>query len=128
MRFMTIVKGSESFRSGPPPALMSAIGEMAEAAMKDGRMVGMGGLMPTAHGAPVTLSDGKTCLVYGRFAESKEIIGGYAIFELSSKEEAIEWTRRFLELHIQHWPAWNGEVEVRQMAEGPGCGGEPTPA
>jgi hypothetical protein len=127
MRFMTIVKSSENLRLGPPPqALMVAIGEMGAAATQDGLMVGMGGLLPTATGARVTLSDGKMAVIDGPFAEAKEVIGGYAIFDLPSKEDAIEWTKRFLGLHTLHWPAWSGEIEVRQMAEGPGdCGAPP---
>jgi hypothetical protein len=124
MRFMTIVKSSENLRLGPPPqALMEAIGRMGEAATKDGLMVGMGGLLPTATGARVTLSGGKMTVIDGPFTEAKEVVGGFAIFNLQSKDEAIAWTRRFLDLHVQHWPAWEGEIEVRQMAEGPGdCG------
>ena len=114
MRFMMIVKSAE--RSGPPPQqLMDAIGKLAEEAVKAGTMVASGGLAPTAQGKRVRLSHGKVTVIDGPFTEAKEIIGGYAVFELKSKEEAIESAVRFMELHKEHWPGWEGETEVRQV-------------
>jgi hypothetical protein len=55
----------------------------------------------------------------GPFAEAREVIGGYAVYDTASKAEAIAWATRFLDLHKQHWPGWEGEVEVRQIMEGP---------
>jgi hypothetical protein len=115
MRFMTIVKSSEPFGT-PPPALMEAIGKLAEEAIKAGVFVDTGGLLPTAMGSRVRLSKGKITVTDGPFTEAKEVVGGYAIFELGSKEEALGWTRRFMELHRQHWPGWEGETEIRPMA------------
>jgi hypothetical protein len=109
-----MVKAPEN--SGPPPQqLMEAMGKLAEEAMKSGEMIETGGLGPTATGSRVRLSGGKITVTDGPFAETKEVIGGYAVFELKSKEEAIERTRRFMELHHKHWPGWEGETEVRQM-------------
>ncbi len=124
MRFMSIVKSSEDYRLGPPPqALMEAIGRLGEEATKAGVMVDMGGLLPTAAGFRIRLSGGKLTVTDGPFSEAKEVIGGYAIFSFKSKEEALDWGKRFMELHRQHWPEWEGEAEIRQMAEGPGdCG------
>ena len=114
MRFMMIVKHSE--KQGPPPkSLMDAIAKLAEEAAKDGTLLGNGGLAPTAQGASVRLSGGKITVTDGPFIETREVIGGYAQFELKSKEEAIESAVRFMELHKQHWPGWEGETEVRQM-------------
>ncbi len=114
MKFMMIVKSAE--RSGPPPKeLMEAIGKMSEESAKAGTMIGSGGLGPTALGARVRLSNGKITVTDGPFTEAKEIVGGYAQFELSSKEEAIEGAKRFMELHKQYWPGWEGETEIRQM-------------
>jgi hypothetical protein len=116
MRFMMIVKHSE--KQGPPPkALMDAIAKIAEEESKSGKLLGNGGLTSTAQGARVRLSGGKVTVTDGPFAEAKEIIGGYAQFELKSKEEAIESAVGFMELHKQHWPGWEGETEVRQMFE-----------
>lgn len=115
MRFMMIVKHSEK-QSGPPPkALMDAIDQLGNEATKAGTMLGAGGLGPTAQGARVRLSGGKVTVTDGPFTEAKEIIGGYAQFELKSREEAIESAVRFMELHKKYWPGWEGETEVRQM-------------
>jgi hypothetical protein len=114
MRFMMIVKHTE--KQGPPPkSLMDAIAKAAEEETKAGTMLGSGGLAPTAQGARVRLSGGKVSVIDGPFTEAKEIIGGYAQFELKSKEEAIESAVQFMELHKKHWPGWEGETEVRQM-------------
>jgi len=114
MRFMMIVKHAE--RSGPPPReLMDAIDKLSEEAVKSGTMLGGGGLGPTATGARVRLSGGKVTVIDGPFTEAKEIIGGYAQFELKSRQEAVESAVHFMELHKKHWPGWEGETEVRQM-------------
>ena len=114
MRFMTLVKTVEN--QGPPPqALMEAIGKLGEEAFKNGTMVEMGGLLQSAAGARVRLAGGKVTVTDGPFIETKEVIGGYAVFELPSKEAAIEEARKFMELHRKHWPGWEGETEVRQV-------------
>jgi hypothetical protein len=114
MRFMMIVKHAET--SGrPPKELMEAITKLSQEAANAGTMLGNGGLGPTALGARVRLSGGKISVIDGPFTEAKEIIGGYAQFELKSKEEAIEGARHFMELHKKYWPGWEGETEVRQM-------------
>ncbi|HYT24180.1 MAG TPA: YciI family protein [Candidatus Polarisedimenticolia bacterium] len=114
MRFMMIVKSSES--SGrPPQALMDAIDKLGLEAVKAGTMVASGGLAPTAASTRVRLSRGQLTKIDGPFTEAKEVIGGYAIFDLKSKEEAIEGALRFMELHKQHWPGWEGETEIRQI-------------
>lgn len=51
----------------------------------------------------------------GPFSEAKEVIGGYAVYSVKSKEEAVEFARRFMELHREHWPGWEGETELRQI-------------
>jgi hypothetical protein len=123
MRFMMIVKHAEG--SGmPPKPLMDAIAKLSEEAVKAGTMVGNGGLGPTALGASVRLSRGQVTVVDGPFAEAKEVVGGFAIFELNSKEEAVKGAVHFMELHKEHWPGWEGETEVRQMygpQDIPGC-------
>ena len=114
MRFMMLVKSAEN--NGPPPqALMDAIGKMGEEATKAGLMLQSGGLAPTAMSSRVRLSRGKLTTLDGPFAESKEVVGGFAVFEFKSREEAIESAVNFMELHRQHWPGWDGETEVRQI-------------
>lgn len=120
MRFMTIVKTRET-GAQPSPALIEKIGKLGEEAAKKGVMVGMGGLLPTAVGARARLANGKITVTDGPFTEAKEIIGGYAIYDVASKKEAVEWTRKFLEAHIGLWPQ-DLEVEVRQMMDDPSSG------
>jgi hypothetical protein len=119
MRYMMIVKGSENFaESGPPPAaLIEAIGKLGEEAAKKGTMVSFGGLKPTSDGARMRISKGKIVTTDGPFTETKEVIGGFSIFNLSSKEQALEEARKFMELHRIHWPSWEGETEIRLMYE-----------
>ena len=122
MRYLTFIRHSESFRnSGPPPALLEAMGKFVEKSRKEGVLVDTGGLLPTQHGARVRLSKGKLTVIDGPFTESKEVIGGWAILELPSKEDAIRVAKEFMELHHEHWPEFEGESEVRAMFD-PGMG------
>ena len=114
MKFMMIVKSKEG-QGFPPKELMEAIDKLGKDATQAGKMIGGGGLTPTATGARVQLSNGKISVVDGPFTESKEIIGGYAQFELKSKEEAVQSAVQFMDLHKKHWPGWEGETEVRPM-------------
>jgi hypothetical protein len=114
MKFMMIVKHKEGY-GFPPKELMDAINKLSEEAVNAGSMLGSGGLKPTDTGSRVRLSSGKVSVIDGPFTEAKEIIGGYAQFELKSKEEAVQSAVRFMELHKKHWPGWEGETEVRQM-------------
>jgi hypothetical protein len=116
MKFMMIVKHKEG-QGFPPKELMDAINALAQESAKAGTMLGNGGLMPTANGARVRLANGKVSVIDGPFTEAKEIIGGYAQFELKSKEEAVQAAVGFMELHKKYWPGWEGETEVRQMME-----------
>ena len=114
MKFMMLVKHSEN--SGPPPKeLMDAIEILSQEAVKNGTMLGGGGLAPVAQSTSVRVSGGKLTVIDGPFAEAKEVVGGYAQFELKSKQEAVDGAVRFMELHRQHWPGWEGETEVRQI-------------
>jgi hypothetical protein len=114
MRFMMIVKSAEKW-GFPPKELMDAIGKLSEEAVKAGTMVTSGGLAPTAASTRVRLSGGKVTAIDGPFTEAKEVVGGYAVFDLKSKKEAIEGALRFMELHKKHWPGWEGETEIRQI-------------
>lgn len=121
MRFMMMVKSAEN--AGPPPkTLMEAMAKLGKENAKAGIMIEMGGLFPSAAGARVRLTSGKLTVVDGPFAESKEVVGGYAVFEVKSKKDAIEHTLRFMQLHKDHWPGWEGETEIRQIFEGSNCG------
>ena len=120
MRFISMVKFTEARAVPPSKEFMQAMEQLTQDAAKAGCvMVGAEGLLPTAMGARVGLSKGKVSVMDGPFTEAKEVVGGYAIFEVASKAEMIEWTRRFMDLHKTHIPGWEGEAEIRQIA-GPG--------
>ena len=117
MRYMLIVKGDENFKaSGPPPKeLMEGIDKLGAEAAKSGKMVSVGGLHHTSKGASVKIRGGKIIVTDGPFSEAKEVIGGFTILNLKSKQEAIEEARKFMELHQRYWPAWEGDCEIRLM-------------
>lgn len=114
MRFMTLVKSAES-SALPPQALMDAIAKESEEAAKNGSLVATGGLAPTAMSTRVRLSKGKVTVTDGPFTEAREVIGGYAVLEAKSKQEAVDGAVWLMNLHKEHWPGWEGEVEVRQI-------------
>jgi hypothetical protein len=121
MRIMYIVTSSQPMK-GPTPALMEAMGKLADREIKAGRMLDTGGLMPVSMGAQVKIADGKLSVVDGPFVETKEMIGGYAIFELRDKQEAVAAAKEFMQLHLDHMPGWEGTCEVRMFAT-PGVDG-----
>jgi hypothetical protein len=113
MRFMTIYKPADprKMEDSVPPTQqeMAAMGKLIEEMAKAGVLLAADGLLASSKGAQVRLSGGKITVTDGPFTETKELIAGFAILEVKSKAEAIEWTRRFLEL------AGDGESEIRQM-------------
>ena len=114
MQFMNLIKYTEN--AGPPPkALMDAIAKFGQEAMGAGWLAAAGGLFPSTMGARARLSTEKLTVSDGPFTESKELIGAYAIYSVASKQEAIERASQFLQLYKEHWPGWEGEVEIRQM-------------
>lgn len=117
MRFMTVVRAPET-GAVPPPAMFEAVDRLTEEATAAGVLVSFGGLMPTAQGSIARIAKGKVMFTDGPFSEAKEVLGGFAIYEVRSREEMNAWTRRFLELHAKHWPEFTGSVEIRQMYEG----------
>jgi hypothetical protein len=122
MRYLTFIRHPESYReAGPPAALMEAMGRYVEQSFKNGTLVDTGGLLPSKEGARVRLSKGKITVTDGPFSEAKEVIGGWAILNASSKAEAIRLATEFMELHREHWPEFEGESEVRPMFD-PGMG------
>ena len=122
MRFMTLLRSDEALSSEmPPPALFEAIGAFGHESTLDGTLVEQGGLLPSAAGALVSLADGAITVTDGPFAEATELIGGYAVFEVRSKEEAVEKARRFMQIHADNWPGFTGTSEVRQIMEQPGA-------
>jgi hypothetical protein len=99
---------------------MNDMGKLIEELTRTGQLVDTAGLRPTSEGVRVRLRGGKLSAIDGPFTETKEVIGGYAILETKSKEEAVELTRRFLKIHGDEWDL---ECEVRQL-DGPEVGSE----
>ncbi len=114
MRFLSIYKAVE--RNVPPTTEeMAAMGQLIEEMTKKGTLIATEGCLPTAKGARVRRSGGRVGVTDGPFTESKEVIAGFAVLEANSKEEAIELTKRFLEV------AGDGECEIRQIYQSPAC-------
>jgi len=122
MQFMMIVKATKDSESGRPPnpELMAAIAKMAEKASKRGVMVSAGGLQPSSQGTRIRVSGGKTAVIDGPFAETKELVGGFAIFNLQSREEAVRMGKEFMQVHADILgPSYEGELEIRTLMDPP---------
>jgi hypothetical protein len=119
MKYLTFVRHTEAYRKGdgPPPALFQAMGEFVQRSRADGTLVDTGGLMPSKDGFKIRLANGKMTVIDGPFTESKEVIGGWAILQATSREQVMRIANDFMELHRKHWPEFEGECEVRPMAE-----------
>ena len=115
MRYMFLTSGAETGLV-PPQRMIDEIEKLSEREMAVGRMIARGGLAPTAMGsARLESRRGKLKLTDGPFAESKEVLGGFAIFEFATREEALASLQSFMELHREHWPEWEGVCEMRPM-------------
>lgn len=122
MRFMVIVKANKDSEAGKMPTeeMLTKMGKFNEELAKAGVMLAGEGLHPTSKGARVKFSNGKTTVTDGPFAETKELIAGFWLWQVKSKEEAIEWLKRA--------PFDNGEeLEIRQVFEAADFGEEFTP-
>ncbi|WP_043634188.1 YciI family protein [Nonomuraea candida] len=114
MRYLVTLKVTVQ-PEGPPPAdLMEAIVKLGQQATESGALLDQSGLAPSAEGARVEVSGGRLAVTDGPFAEAKELIS-YAIYEVRSKEEAVEWASRFVRLHRDLWPGWEGEADVLRL-------------
>ncbi len=116
MRFMIIVKATKDSEAGVFPKDSEKIfAEMAtyhEELQKAGALLDASGLQPTSKGWRIKYSGGKRTVVDGPFAETKELVAGYTLIQAKSREEALEWTKRFPNPHLA-----DGEIEVRQLYE-----------
>ena len=121
MRFMVIVKGDKNSEAGvlPDTKLLADMGKFNEELTKAGVMLAGEGLQPSSKGARVRFSGGKKTVIDGPFAETKELVAGFWLWQVKSKEEAIEWLKRA--------PFEGTEVEIRQVFEAEDFGAEFTP-
>ncbi|ODU02611.1 MAG: hypothetical protein ABS79_00145 [Planctomycetes bacterium SCN 63-9] len=120
MRFMAMVKADKDYEAGkaPNPDLIAAIGRHTEKMREAGVILEVGGLLPSSRGVRLQAKDGAVSVTDGPFAEAKELIGGYAILNADSKEQAILFGRQFLQIHVDVLgPSYEGALEVRQMFE-----------
>ena len=117
MRYFTTLRVTAQPSTPPPPALMEAIMALGAEATASGAMLDTAGLMPSAAGgARVELADGNLTVTDGPFAEAKELIS-YAVYDVRSRDEAVEWASRFVRLHQEHWDGWAGEADVLRVYE-----------
>ena len=125
MRFMVLVKGDEQTEAGvmPDEQTLAAMGKFNEELVKAGVMLAGEGLHPSAKGARVKFSNGMPTIVDGPFTETKELIAGFSMIQVGSRQEALDWIKR--------WPAsdagGNVELELRQVYEAEDFGAEFTP-
>jgi hypothetical protein len=119
MRYMMFIKHTEDYRGKTiPPGLMEAMGEFVGENMKNGKLIDTNGLKSSHAGKKVQLRGGQVQVIDGPFTESKEIVGGYAIVEVASDQEALDLATKFMDLHRIHWPEFEGECELRPVETG----------
>jgi hypothetical protein len=120
MRYMIFIKHREDYDfSKVPQSLFGAMDELVQRNRKSGALVETAGLQPTKAGTRIRLSKGKLTTTDGPFTETKEVVGGFAIMECKTRDEALAHAREFMELHRVHWPEFEGECEVRAYEAGP---------
>ena len=124
MRFMVMVKATKESESGAPPnpRIMEDMGKFNEELMKAGIMLAGEGLQPSSKGARVKFSGTKRTVTDGPFAEAKEMVAGFWLWEVKSKEEALEWVKR-----CPNPFDTDSEIEIRQVYEMDDFGAELTP-
>ena len=124
MRFMILVKATKDSEAGVMPSqqLLTEMGKFNEELVKAGVMLAGEGLHPSSKAARVRFSGSKRTVIDGPFAETKELIAGFWLWQVKSKEEAIEWVKRCPSPHNEET-----EVEIRQLFEAEDFGAELTP-
>jgi len=125
MRFMAMVRATRDSEAGkmPDETLLAEMGKFNEELVKAGVMLAGEGLHPSAKGARVRFSGTKRTVIDGPFAETKELIAGFWLLQVKSKEEAIEWIKR----SPNPFPGQESEIEIRQVFDAEDFGAEFTP-
>ena len=119
MRYLVMFKYNEN-GTAPPQVLLDALAKNRQEATQAGALLEVGGLFPSAFGARIRLTGGSLTVTDGPFTETRELVGGYSVYEVKSKQEVIDWTYRFMRLFAEHWPAGECETEIRQIFEASG--------
>lgn len=118
MRFLMLVKANKAYEAGEPPdpKLMTAMGKLIEETMRSGKLLMTAGLTPTSDAYRIYAANQTLTVKDGPFSETKELVGGFAIMQLDSHEEAIEQGKRFMSLHLEALgPSYEGQLEIRRM-------------
>ncbi len=119
MKYMMLIKHTEDYRGKDiPPGLIEAMGGFIGEYAKQGKFIDGAGLQSSHKGKRVQLRGGKVSVIDGPFTETKELVGGYSIFDVDSEAEALEICTRFMDVHRVHWPEFNGECEMRPFQTG----------
>jgi hypothetical protein len=115
MRYLVLIHVEENVAEAPPAALMDAMfAHVADE--RHAKLVTDAGLMPTSAATRVISRGGEVLMTDGPFAETKEVVGGFMLIEAPTPEDALAWTRGFVELHTEHWPELEVVTELRQVA------------
>lgn len=118
MKYMMFIKHPADYdQSQVPQSLYAAMDEFVAGYAEKGVFLDGAGLQPLSKATRVRLSGGKISVTDGPFAEAKEVVGGYAVIEAATHAEAVELATKFMELHREHWPEFEGESEVRPFEE-----------
>ena len=118
MKYLMLIKHTEGYRNQQiPQGLMDAMGKFVEEGFKSGVLKDTAGLKPTADAFQIRQSGGKLQATDGPFAETKEVVGGFALIDVKSDGEARDVARQFMELHRIHWPEFEGECEARPLED-----------
>jgi hypothetical protein len=116
MRYLCFVKMDETL-DDPPVALMEAMGEHVGEGFASGMLLDAGGLYGVKDAVEFRVRGGQLSVTDGPYAEAKEVIGGWAIIKVDSEEEARAEGQKMADLHLQHWPTWEGSIELRRISE-----------
>jgi hypothetical protein len=118
-RFLVCIKGDKMTEAGTPPSerLMNEMGALMNEVAQSGALLAGDGLKPTSKGAKIRYSGTKRTVIDGPFTEAKEIIAGYSLVQMKTKEEAVEFAKRQLRIHCDGADAPHGEIEIRQVSE-----------
>lgn len=115
-RYLMLIRHLEDYRNASiPQALLDEMGDFVNEKLKSGALIDTAGLQPSSKAATVRLSRGKVNVTDGPFTEAKEIIGGYALINASSRKEAIDLATAFVEIHRRTWPEFECTCEVRPI-------------
>ncbi|EHN76388.1 YciI family protein [Streptomyces coelicoflavus] len=116
-RYLSLIRIEESdaLAGGPSPELIQRMEKLMEEMTKAGVLLDTAGLTPTAQGTRVHYEGGRISVTDGPFTETKEVVGGYSLLQAKDLAEAVEWTKRFLKVHEDHWTV---TCEVRELMEG----------